>query len=114
MADNRKACQQPIELELAESKHLFFLLRGPLELGFFQAFIPEREARFIPIEYFHFILLLIGKQEQRTRVQGQIRFRLNQCRQSVDGFSKVNELTVQVDSWRVGELVNPFMMTALG
>ncbi|KUI97522.1 hypothetical protein VRK_33860 [Vibrio sp. MEBiC08052] len=51
---------------MSQHKYGIILLSGPFEFGFFQPFVPQGKACFIPVQHFDFVALFIGEQEQST------------------------------------------------
>ncbi len=68
-----------------------------------ETFIPQCEARFIPVEYFDLIALFITEDEQRIAKRIEVHFLLNHDNQAVNRFTEVDNIHVQIDICRLNE-----------
>ena len=92
-----QALKQPAESCLAHLNYFFFRLRPP-ESFFFQPLHPDAESVLRPIENFNHILPTVTESKHATREEVQLKFFLNQKRQTVYRFTHIRYAYSDVDS----------------
>lgn len=97
-----EAIQQPIQFLSRQDNGFVAGVGRCFEPFGFEAFEPKAKAVALPIQYLHSITLAIQENEKHRIEHRHLDIQLDQGRETIDGFSEIDRLGVEVDSFDLG------------
>lgn len=91
---------------MIQINHIRYGFSRPFESCFFQTLVPQYETCVVPAQYFQFIAALVTKHEDGIGVRGQHHCLFDNDRKSINGFSKIYRVSMQIDLGDFGKPVH--------
>ena len=102
VAPEVKTVEQPVQLLDAEDNRYVRVIGGCFETLGFQALEPKTEAVAFPIQYLDPVAGFVEKDEKHRIEDRHFYIQFDQCRETVDGFSEVDWLGVEIHFFDFG------------